>query len=408
MKELLEKLFPINATLLGEGYDKRLEIINETLPLEVFEFPSGSEYGTWTVPDEWIVREAWVKYKGKKILDFAKKPLSLYTYSAPFKGTVTLEELKEHLVSNPDKPNTTTYMFPFYDKVWGFSLPETAKNKLKDGKYEVFIDTEFKPGKLKIGVHTIKGESEREILLFAHLDHPYQANDNLSGVVALVDLAKRLHVKHTVKIVLCPETIGSQVYVHEFDISKVDAVISVDICGNEAPILIQQTYDPNHHFNKVCHAALQLAGKPYRKGRFRTSIGSDEYPFNDPQVNIPAVLISTWNYPEYHTSDDTPEKISYDKIAETQNMIQSIIEIYENDYVPEKLVKGPLMRTKFGIQSGSKQVNLNLDYLWYDIDGKKSLVELSATFEISFEYVRDLFDKLLEAKAIRRLDVGKN
>lgn len=406
LKTTLEQLYKFDRQLMGPGYDSALEYLNMLIPLEVLEFKTGEQFGTWTVPEEWVAKEAWVKFKGKKILDFSKNPLSLVVYSLPFHGTVSKDELIKHLHHSTEEgmEDATAYTFKFYERDWGFSLPKNKFDKLKDGDYEVFIDTEFKPGTMKLGVHTIPG-NEREILLFAHLDHPHQANDNLSGVACLLDLATKLKCNHTVKIIFCPETIGSQAYAYTQDLSKVDFVIAVDICGNDNNILLQKVWENENRLNRVAHCALQIAGQNYRKGKFRTGIGSDETVFNDPLIGIPGLLISRWPYKEYHTDQDTPEKIDYTKIVETGDLIQSIIKIYENDYIPVRLWKGPLFRSKYGIQSSIKHVNLNWDYLFYNLGDGRSLAELCADFEISFEVVSEIMNKLIADGQIKCLSI---
>lgn len=395
MKETLEQLYKFDRQLMGAGYDSALDYINHLIGLDVIEFDSGTEFGTWTVPEEWIVKEAWVKFKGKKILDYKKNPLSLVVYSLPFKGTVTKEELMPHIHFPEDLEAATPYVFKFYDKDWGFTSP---KKNFKDGDYEVFIDTEFRPGKMKLGVHTIKGKSDREILIFAHLDHPQQANDNLSGVACLLELAQKLRPEHTIKLIFCPETIGSQAYAYTQDLSKVDFAIAVDICGNDNSILFQKSWNEEHRINRVVHCALQVAAKQYRKGKFRTSIGSDETVFNDPNIGIPGILFTTWPYPEYHTDKDTPEIINYDKITEVADLICKVIEIYEKDYIPVRHFKGPLMRSRYKIQSGLKKVNLVWDYLIYSTDGKRYLSEICSDMEVSFEEVHKVFEKIIADK----------
>lgn len=404
MKEALEALFSMDRQLLGSGYDNALEYINQLIGLDIKEIPSGTELGTWVVPEEWVVKEAWLKFNGKKILDYKKAPLSLLVYSTGYSGEISKEELEKHLYRGEGAD--TPYNFRFYDRDWGFSVPKEFE--LKDGKYEVKIETEFLRGKLKYGVHTIDPEkgNGKEILIFAHLDHPHQANDNLSGVVCLMGLVHKLKAYHTVKLVFCPETIGSQAYVYNESLSNVEFVIAVDICGNDNSILFQKSWDNENRLNAVSHAALQMMNRPYRKGKFRTSIGSDETAFNDPLLGIQGVLLSRWPYKEYHTDQDTPEKIDYDKIVETGELIQKIIEIYERDYIPERLFKGPLMRSKYGIQSPLKVVNLNWDYFFYSMDGKRSLAQLCADFEMPFDEVYKKLDKVIEDGQIRRINIS--
>lgn len=410
MKELLNELYPINAGLLGAGYDERLSILQKHLPLDIIEINSGTEFSTWKVPQEWVVRDAWVKYNGKKILDFSKNPLSLVVGSLPFSGKVSLEELKKHLYWKDETPNVTPYTFKFYDLDWGFSIPKVKMEKLKDGEYEVFIDTEYKDGVMKIGTHTIKGTSDEEVLLLAHLDHPYQANDNLSAVVCLLEVAKKISTKFTVKIIFCPETIGSIAYAHTQDLSKVKFAIAVDICGNDDSILLLKAFEPQAWINRVAHCAFQIAGRPYRKAPFRSTIGSDETVFNDPLIGIPSILLTTHSktWLDYHTDQDTPDKISFEKIEEMADMVIKIIEIAEKDYVPIRNFKGPLMRSRYGMQSPVPQVNLNYDYLFYLMDGKKSLAEMCAEQELNFDTIYETFKKIEEdGKISRGADVSK-
>lgn len=398
--------------LLGEGYDKALAYINEIIPLEIKSFESGTKSFDWEVPEEWVVRDAWVKFNGKKILDFKKNPLCLAQGSMPIHKKVTLEEFKKHLTWNEDRPNDYTYGYIFYKKDWGFSMPynkvemkieadlekginSSKSSVLQEGEYEVFIDSEFKRGEMKIGVHTIPGETDREILLFAHLDHPHQANDNLSAVAGLITMVDRLKkFNHTIKLIFCPETIGSITYVAKYDISKVDFVIALDCIGNDNSILFQKTFEGTERINKCCQLALQEKGASYRAGQFRLLIGSDEYVFNDPLVGIPAIMLSRWEYPEYHTSADTPDIIKEEKIKEVQDVIIKTIEIYEKDFVPKRKMKAPLMRSKYDIQTPYKLMNRNLDYLWYDIDGKKYLSEIVSPMGLSFDFAYDIMNKI--------------
>ena len=426
--------------------------------MELVEIPSGTQLGTWTVPDEWIVKEAWIKYNGEKILDYGEDPKCLMVYSEPVRRIYDtsktdnadnpLGELKEHLYYSEENPDVAPYEYSFYEKKWGFCVkrdfiktkkpgkcevgdchpelkeidPEVGKvtiegqdytpefeEVLKDGQYEVFIDSEFKPGTMKIGVHTIPGKTDREILLFAHLDHPYQANDNLSGVACLMDLAEKLKDKyeHTIKIVICPETIGSIAYAETQDISKVDFVISVDAVGNDNTLLIQKSFDKYARINYAVHLAVQELGISYRKGDFRLLIGSDETVFNDPLIGIPGILLSRFPYKEYHLYSDTPDLIKIDKIKEVQNVILKTIDIYEKDFIPARKEKGILMRSKYGLQTPHKLINRALDYLLFDIDGKKYLSEITMPLGVTFTYCLDVLKKLEENGITSRLNIGE-
>jgi len=431
-KNIIETLTNMNACLLGEGYDTRLEFIKQLVDIEVIEIPSGTELGTWTVPQEWIIRDAWVKDpEGNKIADYQANPLSLVVGSIPMHGMVSLEELRKHWHYSEEMPDATPYVFKYYTEEWGFCFPKNVlkkvneeavggiklqdgkefipktADKLKEGQYEIFIDSEFRKGNMKLGVHTIKGKSEREILLFAHLDHPFQANDNLSAVACLLDIASKIKSDKTVKIIFCPETIGSTGYALTQDLSKVDFVVAVDICGNKNSILLQKSFGKEAQINRVAHLALQSLGETYRKGEFRNTIGSDEGVFNDPLIGIPGIMFSRWPYAEYHTSEDTADKIDYDSIETMGKLILKLIEIWDKDFIPKREFKGQMMRSRYGVQTENKQLNLSWDYFIYAMDGKKYLSELCADYGINFDFALETVIKMENDKKISRVSVGK-
>lgn len=414
MKEHLEHLFKFNRCLLGEGYDQALDYIGEHMKLDIMEVESGTRVGNWYVPDEWIIRDGWIKLNGNKIIDYKTDPLCVTVGSLPVNKKVKLDELKSHLHISDEQPKAYSYDYRFYDKDWGFSMPKEKVLKdtdyiLPDEKYEVFIDSEYKPGTMRIGIHTISGKSDREILLFAHLDHPWQANDNLSGVVCLMDMAEKLKNKfdHTIKIIFCPETIGSIAYATLADISKVDFVLSLDSIGNDETLLFQKAFDKYSRLNYCMHLAVAGQGVSYRKGEFRFIAGSEEYYFNDPLVNIPGIFLSRLPFPEYHTSFDTPDKINYEKIEEVQKVIMKCIEYYEKDFIPVRKFIGPLMRSRYQIQTPDKLMNRDLDYLMYEIDGKKYLTEIIIGLGMGFDYAYPVLDKLIKCDVVGRINPGE-
>lgn len=420
MKQIIEDLFPMNRCLLGEGYDNALKYINHLIPLDVLEFKSGTQVGTWTVPDEWVVHDAWVKKDGQPFVDYATNPLSLVVGSLPFRGKITLEELKHHLHYSDEQPSAFPYEFKFYEKDWGVTIPKNRVYKkegdktveiLEEGEYEVMIDTEYRPGVMKVATHTIKGKTDREILLFAHLDHPFQANDNLSGVAALIDLVKYIKPEmydHTIKLVFCPETIGSIAYATTQDLSKVDFVIALDAVGNahDGGVMLQKSFDTTQRINAVAALALRSAGG-YRQGAFRCGIGSDEYVFNDPKIGIPGIMFTSHPYDKYHTSFDTPEFIDYDMILRVQKAIIKIIEYYEKDFIPERNFEAPLFRSKYKIQSSGKAQNLAWDYFIYSMDGTKTFSELCLEYGLNFDLTYDHVERLVADGQISRRPIAR-
>ena len=82
----LKHLFPITRSITGKGNRETLHKLNEIVPIEIKEYPSGTPVYDWVIPDEWEVRDAWIKdSKGTKLIDFQVNNVSLVSYSEPVK-----------------------------------------------------------------------------------------------------------------------------------------------------------------------------------------------------------------------------------------------------------------------------------------------------------------------------------
>ena len=58
---LIKKLYPITRSLTGNGNRETLSIINDIIPIETFEVPSGTKAFDWEVPKEWNIKNAYIK-----------------------------------------------------------------------------------------------------------------------------------------------------------------------------------------------------------------------------------------------------------------------------------------------------------------------------------------------------------
>ena len=165
LQSYFNRLYKICRSILGKGFRESLDIIGELVKLNKKKIPSGTKVLDWTVPDEWNIRDAYIiTPSGEKIADFKTHILHIVNYSIPINKKVSLEELKKHLHSMPDKPDAIPYVCSYYNRTWGFCINHNQLLNLKKGEYKVYIDSDIKPGHLVYSDTLIPGKSKKEIL----------------------------------------------------------------------------------------------------------------------------------------------------------------------------------------------------------------------------------------------------
>ena len=105
---------------------------------------------------------------------------------------VSLDELLEHIYTEPNQPNVIPYVTSYYKNRWGFCMSENEKNTLPAGTYRVVIDATKEPGSLEYADLVIKGKSKKEIFFSTYICHPSMANNELSGPVLASAIIKYL------------------------------------------------------------------------------------------------------------------------------------------------------------------------------------------------------------------------
>lgn len=394
MLDTIKKLYHLNRCLIGSDQDKALEWLRKQTSLKnskIYKISSGEKVFTWTVPHKWDC-------KGSQL---DSVPYPAITGSLPFNGTVSFQELGKHLYYRKDFPTAVPYVMKFYDqKDWGFCLSYEQYKKLnKKHKYKVNINTAWSDGKLKILEITIPGKSLDEFHVLAHVDHPYQANDNLSGVAAALAVYQKLKgtkPNHTLKFLFHSETIGTIAYLakRQKDWSKIKGAIVLDIVGNKNTFLYQKSFVENSALDFATEYVLKKKLKKYRVAKFQEIMGSEELTYNDPKIGIPGILISTYPYRQYHTHFDRPEIIDEEQLEKAKQLVLEIIKLIDQDFIPRRNYFGPLQRGSVGWFLNSMKENTKLDLFQYQIDGEKTVIqiagELGFDFELALKFVNDL------------------
>ena len=76
LKKIFKKLYPIHRSIMGEGFEKSLDILSTVSKLNKTKVRSGTKVLDWIIPDEWNINDAYIKTpNGEKIVDFNKNNL---------------------------------------------------------------------------------------------------------------------------------------------------------------------------------------------------------------------------------------------------------------------------------------------------------------------------------------------
>lgn len=419
MYQLLKRLFPITRSITGNGVRETLRILREYVPLTIKEVPSGTKVFDWVVPDEWNIRDAYVKDEnGKRIIDFQKSNLHLVSYSVPFEGRLSLNELKEHLHTLPDQPDVIPYVTSYYAKRWGFCLTHNQYKNLQDQIYEVKIDSSLMAGYLTYGELIIEGQTDQEVLLSTYICHPSMANNELSGPVVTTHLAKHLLEKKTkpyftYRIIFVPETIGSITYLSlnkEHLKEHVMAGYVITSIGDPGPFSYLQTRAKNTLVDRVTMHVLQHSKKEYVLYEFWQS-SSDERQYNSPGIDLPVGSLMRTKYgcyPEYHTSADNLDFVTPQALADSLEMYIRCLDVLENNhkYVatvlcePQLGKRGlyPTLSKKTSYSSFRSMKNL-ISYC----DGALDLVSIAEKIKCPVSQLFPIVEKLVEHNLLRKI-----
>lgn len=397
-------IYPFFRSITGDGVRETLDHLARHVPIETHEVPSGKPVLDWTVPREWSIREAWIRNaQGETVVDVQNLNLHVVNYSQPVHRTLSLAELKPHLFSLPDQPDLVPYRTSYFRESWGFCLAHNQLESLPDGEYEVLIDASLEDGSLSYGEYLHQGESEEEVLLFAHLCHPSLANENCSSLALLTHLAAQmqpLQTHYSYRFLFAPSTIGSITWLarNEHRIPHIRHGLVLSCLGDGAAPTYKKSRQGDAEIDRAARHVLKAFDDDAEVIDF-FPYGYDERQFCSPGFNLPIGLLQRsmfGEFPEYHTSADNLDFIRPEHLASSYRMVVDILDLLERNRTPINTVpKGEPQLGRRGLTDifgeGPDAMSKRLALMWILnlADGNHSLLDIAERADLKFTIVAD-------------------
>lgn len=339
-------------------------------------------------------------------------------YSEPIHTKLTLDELQNYLYSLPNLPTAIPYVTSYYEKRWGFCITQNQRDSLKDGIYEIFIDSKFKEnGELNYGEMEILSTTSSKdwILISTYLCHPQMANNELSGPVVMAKLINWLKTQKTrnynYKFIIIPETIGSICYISknlDFLKHSVKAGFVLSCLGDDMNYSMILSPGENSLSDRIAlHTIKFLTNEP--KIYPFLSRGSDERQFNSPLLNLGVVTLCKTKfgmYKEYHTSLDDLSLVSEQGLRGGFNFVKNAIsnlelnKVYQiTTYCEPNLGSRGLIST---LSAGSRSVENIRHFLAY-CDGKREAIEIANIMNLELKELKEVIESCLKFGLIKEI-----
>ena len=405
----MAELYPLCRSMSGDGVRATLRHIARHIPLSIEEVPTGTPVLDWVVPNEWNIRDAWIADStGTRIVDFRRSNLHVMGYSKPVRATMTLEELRPHLISLPEQPDWIPYRNSYFRDGWAFCLSHRQLESLADDTYEVCIDATLQPGALSYGEFYLPGASEEEVLLSTHVCHPSLANDNLSGIAIATFVAAHLAAlperRYSYRILFLPGTIGSITWLarNEPRLHAIKHGLVLACLGDAGPMTYKKSRRATAEIDAITAHALAASGKPFGIEDF-IPYGYDERQFCSPGFDLPVgCLMRTphGRFPEYHTSADNLDFVRADSLADSFETLVSILSMTERNRVyANQSPKGEPQLGRRGLYRPGGALGRTADelaVLWVLnlADGQHSLLDIAKRSGCPFDAVARAADAL--------------
>jgi len=413
--DLVSRLYPFAYGVTGFGNDAAIPAYQDELDFQIHEFPSSAELNGWRIPESWHVEHAFIRSHGELIYDGTTSPLGVMALSTSFQGTVSADVLKQHLYYSDLDPNAVPYhcqqIYRENPRTWGLCVPKSLFDSLDASTYEIDLVTKSQPGTMKVLEALLPGRSSDCVLLNAHNCHPFQANDDMSGVAVGIEVMRRLanvpDRKYSYRLVVAPELIGTVFWLDAIAgvAETLKHSIMLKSVGNDAELRLQESFTGSAEIDRIAHHVFKQHYDTYDSGAFRTVYGNDETVFEAPGYEIPSISLTRWPFASYHTDGDIPAALSEARLLDTVETVVAICLNLERNIKARRKFKGLvcLSNPRYGLYQpyydpslrdgpaleDDKRWNLLMNCLPRYLDGATSLLDAAEKHDLPLSAIYD-------------------
>ncbi len=348
MIDMLRDLTPLNRLPCATGYETAIERARQALPFKVLEYPPDEIHNGWVIPPKSDVTRATIEKDGRLVWDGLSHPLAVIAYSAPFRGRLSLEDLKHHLHFDARFDDALPFHFRQtyrpWARDWGFCVPKRLYDALDSGLYDVVIETRESPSPLRVLEYIHPGRLDTTIAIGGNFDHPGVSNDGAAGCVVGMELFRRLRgrqTRFTYVLALVPGIIGSEYYLGRMsEVRRANFLegVFLEMLGSSTELAFQRSKEgtPGSTFSSL--PPWRPRGAKHRVAAYPEIILNDEYIWE--AYNIPMSSLSRFPYPEYHSSGDNMSIISEHSLEEAVAVLERAIDDLESTPLVRKTFEG--------------------------------------------------------------------
>lgn len=417
---VLEAIWYKNYSIVSPDNFWLSDHLNDEFGFESREYKSRSELNHWKIPEEVVPTLAVIKNaRGDVLFDATELPLALPPLCPAVEARLTRQELEDRLVTVPDIPDARMYAWwNLYRTTpdWVFSVTQDEKHRIlnADESFSVEIKTDVRDSRMVVNSRLHKGKKKETIIVTAHTCHPYQANDDMSGVAASVWFSEWLKTRDTqfsYLVLLAPELLGPMFWLDELESEfrkNLVGCIQLKSIANDHEMRLQKSFPGDTFLDFFAEKILPIKND-HTIRKYRECYGNDETVFEALPYQIPSITFTRMptdvgipQFKGYHTSADNLENLDESMLVNSCEMLVELVSKIENSSFPKLLCKGVPRLGDLGLYCPLPPGSLDsgIDYESHEMrkhtfmncvanlaDGKICTEQMAARYGLSHDYV---------------------